>query len=455
MTAMNRREFLKRSKKTGLGLAAGVTILNSAESVRAAPANDKIVMALVGFGRGTTVACGFASRPDCEFAYVADVNRRRFSDSKRIAAAQGGKQPKCVQDFREALENKSVDAMLIATSDHWHALATVWSCQAGKDVYVEKPCSHNCWEGQKMVEAARKYERIVQVGTQNRSAPYNFEAKKYIQEGKLGSIHMCRVYNQKIVGHNIKLAKESDPPKDLDWDMFTGPAPLRKYRSTFHSRGKYQFWAYGGGDIVRDGIHQLDLARWLCGVDYPKTVYSTGGKLAYGGDGEIPDTQVVAYDFDKMVMTVEYTGYTPYMLKTDGGIRDSDMFPYWPQNSTRIEIYGTQGLMCVGRMGGGWQVYVRPKSRKPVVKDQMFGRFPDADHQANFVECIRTRKLPNADILEGHRTTLMSHYGNISYRVGGQKLLIDAKTEKIVNNDEAMKLFKREYRKPWVIDEVV
>jgi predicted dehydrogenase len=237
--------------------------------------------------------------------------------------------------------------------------------------------------------------------------------------------------------------------------MFTGPAPARRYSPTFHSASKYEFWDYSGGEIVRNGIHQLDLARWFCGVDYPKAVYATGGKFAYGGDGEIPDTQVVVYDFEKMIMTMEYTGYTPYMLRSDPGIRDGDVFPYWSQSGTRIEIFGSEALMCVGRLGGGWQVFERTKDRRPVLKDQGYGRFSDTDHQANFIECVRSRERPNADILEGHRTTLMSHYGNISYRIGGQKLQIDPITEQIVDSDEAMELFKRQYRKPWVLKEDV
>ena len=172
MMTLNRRQFLDDSAKAGVGFAAGLTILNNAASVRGTPANDKLVLALVGLGRGTVLGTGFGSRGDCRFAYIADVNRSRLkSEGPQVNAAQGGKPAKLVQDFRKALDDKSVDAMVIATCQHWHALATVWSCQAGKDVYVEKPASHTCWEGRKMVEAARKYKRIVQVGMQNRSAP--------------------------------------------------------------------------------------------------------------------------------------------------------------------------------------------------------------------------------------------------------------------------------------------
>lgn len=455
MTAFSRREFLNRSKKTGLGLAAGMTILSNARSVRAAPAADKIILAAVGVrGRGSGLAQGFLQRGDCRYAYIADVDSSLFeSRAKAIAERQGGKRPKCVQDFRVALEDKSVDAIVVATPDHWHAPATVWGCQAGKDVYVEKPASHNCWEGRKMVEAARKHRRIVQVGTQSRSAPYNIEAKKFIEQGKLGEIHMCRIYNQKFWG-NRPMTPDSRAPEGLDWDMWNGPAPEHKYNQTFHRYWNH-LWRYSGGDIANDASHQIDLARWLIGVDYPQTVYSVGGRFASEGAAETPDTQVAVYEFNKMVVTFELTLYTPYMPKIDGVIRQSDLFPYWPQCATRIEIYGTEGLMYVGRHGGGWQVFARPKDRKPVVKSQMYGRVPDPPHKENFIRCIRTRELPNADVEQGHLSALLIHYANVSYRTGGGKLLIDPKTEKIVDNAEAMKLFKRQYRKPWVIEEKV
>jgi predicted dehydrogenase len=455
MTAFSRREFLAHSQRTGLGLAAGLTILSDPGSVRGAPANERVVLAAVGVrGRGSGLAQGFLDRGDCRYAYLADVDSRLFeSRAKAMAARQGGSMPRCVQDFRRALEDKSVDAMVIATPDHWHAPATVWSCQAGKDVYVEKPASHSCWEGRKMVEAARKYGRIVQVGTQSRSAPYNIEAKQFLDEGKLGEIHMCRIYNQKLWG-NQPWAPDGETPEGLDWDMWNGPAPEARYNQTLHRYWNH-LWRYSGGDIANDASHQIDLARWLIGVKYPKTVYSVGGRFASRGAAETPDSQVAVYEFDRMVVTFELTLYTPYMIKIDGSIRQSDLFPYWPQCATRIEIYGTEGLMVVGRHGGGWQVFVRPQERRPVVKAQRYGRFPDPPHKENFVRCVRSRELPSADVEQGHLSALMIHYANISYRLGGRKLVIDPASEQIVDQPEAMELFKRAYRKPWVIEEQV
>ncbi len=232
---MNRREFLDRTGQTTLGLAAGITILSDARSVRATPANDKISLAMIGVrGRGRHLGLGFLDRDDCRIAYVCDVDRKIAEQrAKEFAERRPGETLKVEQDFRRALDDKSLDAVVVATPDHWHCLATILACQAGKDVYVEKPMGHDPWEGRKAVEAARKHKRIVQVGLQNRSAPYNFAAKKYIEEGKLGKIHLCRVFNQKGKP-NFRAIPDSPPPAWFDWDMFNGPAPDAHYNEQLH-----------------------------------------------------------------------------------------------------------------------------------------------------------------------------------------------------------------------------
>jgi predicted dehydrogenase len=292
-----------------------------------------------------------------------------------------------------------------------------------------------------------------QVGTQNRSAPYNMAAKKYIEEGKLGRIHLCRVFNQKL-WPNFPPLPNGDAPAGFDWDLFNGPAPEAAYNANY--RGNWHhYWRFSGGDAVNDAIHQLDLARWLLGVAYPKAVYSTGGRFDEKGAAETPDTQLAAYDFDGLRLSFEFSLYTPYMLKISPLIRQSDTeFPYWPQCATRIEIYGSEGLMFIGRHGGGWQVFGRPKLHDGVVTAQCKGRFPDPEHKENFFHCVRTRATPNADIEEGHRSALLPHLANISYRLGGEKLAIDA-AGNIVGNDAALKLCRRQYRKPYIIEDAV
>jgi predicted dehydrogenase len=454
MQELSRRQFIGQAGITSMGLAVGAAALARGGRALAGSANERVRLAVVGIhGRGGYHARKFAARPDSEIAYLCDVDESLFPQYASDVEQLQKQRPKLETDLRRVLDDKNVDAIIVATPDHWHALATVWGCQAGKDVYVEKPVSHSPWEGRKMVEAARNHKRIVQVGTQNRSARYNREAKKYIEDGKLGSIHFVKVINQKS-WPNMSAPPDRETPSGLNWDMWTGPAPKANYNELYH-RAWNHFWRFSGGDIINDGVHQMDLARWLIGKTYPQTVYSTGGRYAEEGVFESPDTQVAVYQFDDLVLTFDLTLYTPYMLKSDQALRDSDMYPYWPQNAERIEIYGSQGLMVVGRHGCGWQVYDRPKDRKPVVVAEQNGPFPDDEHFDNFLACVRSREQPNADIEEGHRSTLMCQLANISYRLGGRKLIVDPQTETLVGDAEANALLKREYRAPWVVPDNV
>lgn len=450
MQRNTRRSFLQHAAGASLGFAAAA-IADSAPAARSP--NERIVLAVMGLrGRGFSLAQDFAARPDCEVAYLADCDLNMARSRAPGVAEKQSRPPKVVQDFRRALDDPAVDALVIATPDHWHALATVLACQAGKHVYVEKPVSHTPWEGRKMVEAARKYNRVVQVGLQNRSAPYNHEALAYIRSGKLGRIHLCRVFNQKL-WPNVNVVPDTPAPAELDWDMWLGPAPETPYNTNHHNSWNH-FWRYSGGDIINDGVHQMDLARWLIGKDYPRSVYCHGARFHSTGAHETPDTQVAVFEFDDLILTFELTLYTPYMMKSDMELRNSDMFPYWPQNGTRVELYGSEGLMIAGRHGDGWQVFVRQKQRQPVIVAQGNGNFPDPEHKQNFCDAIRGTAPPNADIEEGHRSTLLCQYANISLRCGGEKLIIDPATE-TTNNTQANALLKREYRSPWVIPEAV
>lgn len=389
-------------------------------------------------------------------AWVCDPDDRRGAGLESFCEERFGCRPKRDRDVRRLLDDPSVDAVVIATPDHWHALGTIWACQAGKHVYVEKPASHNVWEGRQMVRAARKYRRVVQVGTQNRSAPYNMEAVDYIRSGKLGEIHLCKIYNLKN-GRRIPRQPDQPPPPHVDYDLWLGPAPARPFNPNHFHGGWYYYWAYCNGDTGNDGVHQIDLARWLIGRDYPKAVYATGGKFAFpDSDAEVPDTQVAVFEFDRLVVTFELTQYAPYMDKIATRVRYSDTFPYWPQCATRIELYGTKGLMVVGRHGGGWQVFDKAKEQSGPgeVVAQAYGRHPEVEHKEDFLSAIRDNRLPNADIEEGHRSAVMVHLACISTRLGGRKLLFDPATE-TTNDPEANELLKRQYRHPFVVPEEV
>jgi predicted dehydrogenase len=316
-------------------------------------------------------------------------------------------------------------------------------------VYVAAPLSHNPWEGRRLVEVARRQRRIVEVDLPGRSAAHYAAARKFIEDGKLGRIHLCRVFEQKGQS-NFPARPDGEPPRGLDWDAWNGPAPQSPYNVNYQDNW-HGYWRYSGGEMAVDGVHQLDLARWLCGLGCPARVCAAGGRFDSAGANETPDTLAVTYEFERLLLTFELTLYTPYMEKVSPAVRNGDLFPYWPQSGTRIEIYGSEGLMLVGPQGAGWQVFGRPRREQPAIIEQAYGRPADAEHQEDFIRSLRTRALPAADVEEAHRSTLMVHWAGMSLRTGGRKLRIDPATD-AVDDPEAMKFFRREYRKPWAIE---
>ncbi len=438
---MNRRQFAVSS----MGIAAGGAALAQPRG-----ANDRIRVGVAGIrGRGGELARWFAERPDVEVAYLCDVDSRLFPERVKEIAGICSREPRCVQDVRVVLDDREVDALVVATPDHWHALQTIWACQAGKDVYLEKPVAHNIREGRKMVEAARKYGRVVQVGTQTRSAEYLYLAKEAIKNGDLGEIHLVRVLNSKVrptIGHT----PEEPVPPGVDYDMWLGPAPLRPFSMNHFHYSWHWFWAYSGGDIINDGVHQIDLARWLAGVTVPVSVSSTGGIHHFRDEQETPDTHVVNWDFRGLTMIFEQSLWSPYLKKMPIALRDLDDLPKWPFSGTRIELYGTRQIMFFERHGGGWQTFDADGNSTRVEP----GRFTNREHIANFLDCMRSRATPVADIEEGHLSTLLCHYGNIAYRCG-RKLAIDPETQGFPDDDEAAALVSRTYRAPWILPDQV
>ncbi len=446
---MRRREFVRRGGAAAAACAAGLTILSDARSVRAAPANEKISLAVAGIrSRGLALATGLAQRRDCRVAYLCDANSNLLaSRAESVARVQGGPPPSCLQDFRKALDDRSLDALVIAMPDHWHCLAAIWACQAGKDVYLAAPLSHNPWEGRRLVEVARRERRIVEVDLPAQRGLLR-RARKFIADGKLGRIHLCRVFEQKGQS-NFPAQPDSQPPRGLDWDAWNGPAPQSPYNINYQDNW-HGFWRYSGGEMAVEGVQQLDLARWLCGLDCP-------ARSAPPADGSIPPAPTrrptrwpSPTSSSGSFSTFELTLYTPYMEKVSPAVRNGDLFPYWPQSGTRIEIYGSEGLMLVGPHGAGWQVFGRPRREQPAIVERAYGRPTDAGHQEDFICSLRTRALPAADVEEAHRSTLLVHWADMSFRSGGRKLRIDRATD-AVDDAEAMKFFRREYRKPWEI----
>ena len=439
---MKRRDFIGTAAIGTAAMSLGASVLPKLSFQKGA--NDKIVLALIGAGsRGPdTIISTCKVNANVEIKTVCDVNELNARKAILNIEKELGYKPQFVKNMKEVFDDKDIDAVWIATPEHWHSLATVWACQAGKDVYVEKNISLTIHEGRKVIEAAKKYNRIVQCGTQNRSAPYGFSAREYIQSGKLGQIVHVKSYC--MLGGEKRMPKPVIPsiPKELDWDAWLGPRPTRPYIGT---SGWYDYWDFGGGlALAGDASHVMDLARMVLGdPGHPKSVYAWGGNYALESQAETPDFQSITYDFEKFTLTCDSGLATNYMKKTPWNIRmDPTLFPDWRTNATRTEIYGTEGLMYLGRHGGGWQV----KGEDSKIIAQGGGVFPDIDHQKNFIESLRSRKTPNGNVEQGHLSASLVHLGNIACRVGNKQLIFDGENERFSNNDDANKLIKSSYR---------
>ncbi|MBX3257090.1 MAG: Gfo/Idh/MocA family oxidoreductase [Chitinophagaceae bacterium] len=449
---MHRRNFIQQ---VSLG-AAGIALSPSSINQQRKSAADKIVLALIGCGgRGVDVLSGIVrENENVEVKYLCDVNETLAQVPKAIEAYKNkqGYAPVFITDMRKAFDDKNVDAVVIATPEHWHVLASVWALQSGKHVYVEKNPTLSIWEGQQLVRAVKKYGKILQIGFQNRSAPYAFTARDYIQSGKLGNIVHVKCYNM-LPGSKWEAVPDTAVPKGLNWDAWQGPAKAVPYNPNRHSMtgrgGWLDFWAYGGGALSDDASHVMDLARLAMGdPGHPKSVYCTGGNVGFHSKKETPEFLNITYQFDGFDMTCESGNVTPYLQKIPGEIRFSKTeFPVWPQTSTRIEIYGTERMMYLGRHGGGWQVM----EKNGKVVDAHKDIFPDKFHQKDFIDSIRQNKQPNGDVTQGHLSASLVHLADIAYRVGNKQLEFDPQTERFTNNEAANQLLKGNYRAPYIL----
>lgn len=458
MKDTNRREFLSKSIKGSAGISLSMAALPQTTR-RVLGANEKVVLALIGAGNyGHKIATRIIKHPGVEFKYICEVDDSRGAGTIKAVGDTQGYAPKRILDMRDVFDDKDVEGVIIATPEQWHALATIRACQAGKDVYVEKAIALSLWESKKMLETARKYKRIVQCGTQNRSAPYAYTARRYIKEGGLGKVLYVKVYNMLKGSGPWNPPADSAVPAGLDWDRWLGPAQEVAYNKYRHKRWKF-YWEYGTGELAHSGAHQLDLARLALGdPPHPKSVYAIGGRMSYGDKRPTPDLHTVVYDYGDFILTMEVTEFTRYRMKSGYDVRMGDKFPDWLNNGTRIEIYGTDRIMYLGRMGGGWQVFERQgRGKNKVVKvvAEEYGRYPSELHEGNFIDCIRSRKQPNGDIEQGHYSDTTAQMANVSYRVGKKLLYFDGKTERFTNCDEANKLLKPHYRKHYRVPERV
>jgi predicted dehydrogenase len=432
----NRRSFLESSATAGAAFAAGSYFVSEAPAQESRSANSRVSAVLMGAnGRGGDLAKSFLAQTNTEIAYIADVDERVV---ERMIANVGKLQERKAQgtaDFRRALDDKNIDVLFCAAPNHWHAPATILGCSAGKHVYVEKPACHNPREGELAVAAARKNNRVVQLGTQRRSYPAIMEAIQKIHDGEIGPVHYSRTWynNQRP---SIGRGKPAAPPSWLNWELWQGPAPEKPYLT--NGEGKTQdvyvhynwhwHWHWGNGELGNNGIHALDVARWGLRVDYPIRVTSGGGKYSHDDQQETPDTHLVTYNFpgNKSILW-EGLSWSPY---SPGGM------------GFGITFHGEKGSIVID--GSGYKL-LDLKNKEVGARA---GGGSEREHIANFLECIKSGGLPHADIEEGHKSTLLCHLGNIAHRVN-RVLTTSEKNGHIVGDADAMKLWSREYRPGW------
>jgi predicted dehydrogenase len=457
----NRRDFIKKTALGTAGVSVGLSAFSASSYGRILGANDRLNMAVIGLrGRGKDLMDDFTALygEGVSIKTVCDVDTQFFDAAiQRIAEKQGGQKPDPVQDMRKVFEDPEIDAVAMATPNHWHALGTIWACQAGKHVYVEKPSSHNIWEGRKMVEAARKYKRVVQVGFQTRSNNNIIQAMNFLHSGGIGDVYMARGTCFKP-RDSFGISADSEAPSTLDYDMWLGPATFRPYNE---KRGHYNWhwhWNTGNGDTGNQGPHQFDIARWgMNKKEHPVKVQSMGGIFGispHGCSQETPNTQTSVFEYaDGKILEFETRGrYTN--REAPAGIRIGNIF------------YGTEGWLEVS--GSRWNAY-REREEEPFAGSDMkaegaavggdrtyMSAASSKGHNANFVDAIRSGEYRdlNCDILDGHMSTVLPHLGNIAYRVG-ETLEFNGEFEKFIDHHEANMLTTRNYRHPYVVPQEV
>jgi len=438
MRSIDRRHFLHDTAALAAGFAAvsGTTARGDEKDKEAdnkpASPNEILNVAVCGVrSRGMEHIQGWGNlKKEARITTICDADLNVTGRAKKAIEKKFGSEPKVVQDIRRVLDDKSIDVISIAMPNHWHALATIWACQAGKDVYVEKPVSHNVSEGRRMVEAARKYDRIVQTGTQCRSHKGIQDAIEFLRSGKLGQIYMAKGLCYKwrpSIGH-----KDDAPvPQGVDYDLWTGPAPMKSFNPNRFHYNWHWFWDTGNGDLGNQGIHQMDLARWGLGKnEMPKAVLASGGRFGYTDDGQTPNTLQVSFEFDDCELQFEVRGL---ITNEESKVKIGDIF------------YGTEGILAISSYQD-WQVFFGQKLEKGP------GGRGEGDHFANFVKGVKARdhKLLNADIEQGHLSSAYCHLGNFAYRLG-RKLHLNPSTESFVSDSEADAMLTREYRKPFEV----
>jgi len=439
-----RRTFVKRAGQAGVGLSLGLSaagqVLPKRAKAESIGANEKVVAGVIGCGgMGKRNMERFLKRKEVEFAALCDVDRKHCEEAAKLVQDKRSNKPELFKDFRKLLEIKQIDVVIIATPDHWHALPFITACEAGKDIYQEKPLAHNVVEGRAMVNATRRFKRVIQLGTWQRSTQHFIHALEFVRSGRLGRISVCRAWcvgNGGSIGHQ----KPTTPPPNLDWDFYLGPAKSVPYTPNRCHQSFRWFYNTASGQVGDNGVHMLDIM--LCGMNHPHpvSVDAVGGNFVLDDDRDTPDTMCAVFQFEDFVATWEHRFGNARPL--DGG-----------RSGLAAEFIGTNGSLIVHR-GGKTQVFPegdrlkeRPEESPPARDPGSVGR--DV-HIADFLECIKTRKTPRSDVESVHRSTILCHLANMAYLLK-RRIHWDPINEEPIGDPEAKNCpaYQREYRKPW------
>jgi predicted dehydrogenase len=432
MQKINRRKFLGQSALASLALGtAGFPFIRAARAGEPG-ANDKIRLGLIGCGgQGQVDLKCFFGNPEIDCAVMADIDDAHLANGIQLCADNNRKRPDTTKDFRRVLDRKDVDVVLIATPDHWHALPMVMAAQAGKDIYVEKPLAKTIDEGRAMVEAAKKYNRVVQMGSQWRSAPHIIEAAEIIKSGKLGKVSLARAWAFLDWLPSIGHVADGPVPAGVDYDFWLGPAPLRPFNANrFHFNFRW-FWDYAGGLMTDWGVHLLNMVSMGLPPENPKSVMAAGGKFILDDDSETPDSLVTVYDYASCQVIWEHRA----------GLNNGLNSRSWG-----VEWHGTEGNIILN--DAGYELVTEPKKANLPSHKQKGQGDPRPAHVRNFLDCCKSRQQPALNLETGHRVSTLAHLGNIAYRTG-HKIVWDDVAEKVVGDHEADKLVSVKYRKPW------
>ena len=448
----NRREFLKKSIIAAGGMIVPGSAINATNISNQKSPNDRINVAVVGIrSKGREHYRDFSNIPNVRVTTLCDIDERLFPERVAEVEKLSGFKPKTEVDIRKVLDDKDIDAIIIATPDHWHALMTIWACQAGKDVYVEKPISYNIEEGRKMIQATSKYNRIVSAGHGMRSSAQNIAAMQFLHKGELGDIYMAKGVHFRG-RDSIGIKKDSPIPKGVHWDLFLGPAPVMPFNENrFHYNWHY-FWDYSTTEMG-NWVHTMDVARWGMNKNvHPVKVHCAGGNFGWKDDKETPNTQHAIFEYaDGKILQYEVRGV---YSNPEGDTGIGNLF------------LGSKGWMT---SAGGYRTFYggsepgsdtsfpkRTEKPGPVISERDLAEFAREGHAENFISCMRSRRREDlaCDIIEGHRSVVLSHLANISYRTG-RKLIFNPDNETFNADIEANSYLTRQYRYPYVVPNIV